>query len=121
MLAKTLCGRIAGDEALTRGLGDVEARLLVEWLVDQAEFLSNVVAPDSLDGRVAVLCRRARGIVRFVRLWCDEDSRGAAYQFAASERFQWPLPIRPMEPCELMQRILTWEARHLGQLVGVAT
>ena len=31
---------ILRDEALTRGLGDVEARILIEWLVDRADGLA---------------------------------------------------------------------------------
>ena len=33
MPVSLLLSRILDDEALTRGLGDAEARLLVEWLV----------------------------------------------------------------------------------------
>ena len=40
MLAKRLLSHILDNEALTRGLGDPEARLLVEWLVEQAERLA---------------------------------------------------------------------------------
>ena len=31
---------IVRDEALTRGLGDIEARMLVEWVVHWAELLA---------------------------------------------------------------------------------
>jgi hypothetical protein len=120
MLTKPVWGPIARDEALTRGLGDAEARMLVEWLVEQADALDAVTPHDDLAARISSLCRRARGIVRFVRLWCHEDSRGAAGQLAAAERFEWPLPTRPMEPVELMLRILKWEARHLRQTADAA-
>src|SRR5262249_43939906 len=37
MLTKDLLNPILTDEALTRGLGDAEARMLVEWLVEEAD------------------------------------------------------------------------------------
>jgi hypothetical protein len=117
MLAKRLLSHILDNEALTRGLGDPEARLLVEWLVEQAEGLA-AAATDAGPGEAAVaaqierLCRRARGVGRFVALWCVKGGRGAAVQLAATERFYWPLPTTAVDPCELMQSILDWEASH---------
>ena len=35
---------------------------------------------------------------------------GAAGQLAAAERFAWPLPEARVDPCELMQAIVSWEA-----------
>ena len=63
---------LARDEALTRGLGDEEARMLVEWLVAWAELLIET-ARDPCDAQelVARLSRRGRAIGRFVQLWCD--------------------------------------------------
>ena len=52
----------------------------------------------------------ARGIRRFVSLWCYTRDRRAAMQLAASERFSWPLPATMIDPCELMHLILTSEA-----------
>jgi hypothetical protein len=105
---------IVRDDALTRGLGDVEARMLVEWLVDWAELLAEAARSEtdahSLVGR---LCRRGRAIGRFVQLYCNERSRGAAVQLAGAERFAWPLPTaRSIEPPDLMQHILNWENEH---------
>lgn len=114
MLARPIWGAIARDEALTRGLGDAEARMVVEWLIEQADALAAASPAELVPGRVAALCRRARAIVRFVRLWCHEDSRGAAGQLAAAERFEWPLPTSPVDPVELMLGILKWEGRHLA-------
>src|SRR5204862_326594 len=37
MLSRSLVNLIVRDEGLVRGLGDPEARILVEWLVDRAE------------------------------------------------------------------------------------
>jgi hypothetical protein len=110
MLAKALLNAILADEALTRGLGDAEARVLVEWLVDRAE--ERAEAADAAV-EVQALCRRGRAIGRFVSLWCHQRSPGAAHQLASAERFTWPLPTCPVDPCELMQAILAWETDEL--------
>jgi hypothetical protein len=111
MQVKALLAPILQNEALTRGLADPEARVLVEWLVEQAERLAEVSVSQSA-GMVEVqrLCRRARAIGRFVSLWCHDSDRRAAMQLAGAERFSWPLPTTAMDPCELMGRILTAEA-----------
>jgi hypothetical protein len=112
MIAKRLLSHILTDEALTRGLADPEARMLVEWLVDRAEGLSAAgCAEDGVPEPVGQLCRRARAISRFVGLWCHGGARGAALQLACAERFTWPLPTAAVDPCELMESILTWESR----------
>jgi hypothetical protein len=110
MVADPLLNLILSDERLTRGLGDAEARVLVEWLVEQAEELMRTAPADEARRAVAWLCRRARAIARFVTLWCGERAWGAAGQLAAAERFTWPLPPAVIDPCELMQGIVAWEA-----------
>lgn len=111
----SLVREIVRDESLTRGLGDEEARMLVEWVVDWAELLADASRNED-DARVLVarLRRRGRAIGRFVQLWCDDGSfdRRGATQLAASERFAWPLPEGEVEPPDLMQHILTWENQH---------
>src|SRR5947209_2575315 len=110
MPVRSLLSHILDDEALTRGLGDAEARLLVEWLVDQAEQWEAV--RDDPDAEVRKLCRRARAIARFVQLWCGR-SRGAALQLVGVERFAWPLPDdAEADPCDLMQTIIEWEREN---------
>jgi hypothetical protein len=113
MLTKDLLTPILDDEALTRGLGDAEARMLIEWLVEQAERCADVA---DASARVRQLCRWGRAIGRFVYLWCHAGLSGPAIQLAASERFNWPLPATWMEPCELMEEILAHEGR--GQEEG---
>lgn len=113
MLAKAILSQILHNDSLTRGLGDPEARILVEWLVERAELLAEEF--DVEDGTIAStvqrLCLRGRGIGRFVALWCHERQRGAAIQLAAVQRFSWPLPTTiSVDPCELMQAILDCEA-----------
>lgn len=104
---------IVRDESLTRGLGDVEARMLVEWVVDWAELLAGAAQTDAdAVGLLARLCRRGKAIGRFVRLWDDPRTRGAAAQLAAVERFAWPLPSARIDPPDLMHQILEWESRH---------
>jgi hypothetical protein len=111
MLARPVLSNILENDALTRGLADPEARILVEWLVEQAEqFQETAASEESVAGEVKILCRRARAIVRFVDLWCHQNQRGAATQLAASERFHWPLPTTAVDPCELMESILDCEA-----------
>jgi len=121
MLARPLLHRILSDDALTRGLGDPEARVLVEWLVERAERFGRTAASDAaVTAEVGRLCRRARGIVRFVVLWCHENGRGAAVQLAGTERFGWPLPTTTVDPCELMCGILAWEAENPPRRVAAA-
>jgi hypothetical protein len=104
---------ILGDEALTRHLGDAEARILIEWLVERAEGL--IAASESTaPGHVSSLCRRARAIGLFVGLWCYRRDRGSAGQLASAERFPWPLPPAEIDPCSLMEHILRVEQRSLA-------
>lgn len=112
----TLIRGIARDESLTRGLGDEEARMLVEWVVDWAELLSDAARTDDDAARlVNRLTRRGRAIGRFVQLWCQPKHRPAATQLAASERFTWPLPNEHVAPPDLMEHILNWESQHRGE------
>ncbi len=110
MSLRSLLTPILNDDRLTRGLCDAEARMLIDWLVAQVE---DHFAQDANEKRVAAeverLCRRARGIARFVSLWCHERSASAALQLAATERFRWPLPAGPTDADDLMHDILAWE------------
>ena len=81
LLSKPALRPILENDALTRGLADPEARILVEWLVDQAEQLADrTPSEEIIQARVQVLCRKGRAIGRFVGLWCHTQSRGAAGQ-----------------------------------------
>jgi hypothetical protein len=99
---------ILADDTLTRHLGDTEARILVEWLVDRAEAWA---ANTDADARVQRMCRRARAISLFVGLWCHRGQPGAAAQLANAERFDWPLPEPGIDPDSLMEHILEHESR----------
>jgi hypothetical protein len=115
MLARPLLSQVLDNEAVTRGLGDPEARILVEWLVERAERLAESTMDEAAARRrLGVLCQRARAIRHFVELWCHQRQRGAAGQLAAAERFTWPLPGASVDPCELMQHILDWEGRQMA-------
>ena len=110
---KPLLSQILEDEALTRGLGDEEARILVEWLVEQAEIVAeNLTSEETAACEVRNLCRRCRAIGRFVGLWSYSRCRGAAAQLAGAERFSWPFPSASAEPCEVMATILRYEAEE---------
>lgn len=115
MVANPLLHHILSDERLTRGLGDAEARVLVEWLVEQAEDLMKQSDEHEAASAVNWLCRRGRALARFVRLWCLERARGAAGQLAAAERFAWPLPQAGVDPYELMQAVVSWEGDQFWQ------
>jgi len=113
ILSKPLLVDILDNESLTRGLGDPEARILVEWLVEEAEELAQQYSNSTLaQEKVTKLCRRGRAIGRFVGLWCQSGSRGSAGQLVAAERFYWPMPDSSADPCEVMQGILLWESEH---------
>ena len=112
-LTKPLLSPILDNDLLTRGLGDPEARMLVEWLVDQAEHLAAAAPTESAaQSQVQSLCRRGRAIGRFVGLWSQPRARGAAGQLAVAEGFTWPLPPPHADACEIMQSVLAWEAVH---------
>ncbi len=114
MTWKSVLVPILADEQITRGLGDAEARVLVEWFVDQTEMdeQADSVAPE-FHANVDRLVRRSRAIARFVELWCYRQLPGAATQLAASEGFTWPLPIPEIDPYELMTFIVAWEREPL--------
>jgi hypothetical protein len=108
MVSKSIFRPILDNEAVTRGLGDAEARILIEWLVTQAEKMSaREKCVEKVRRAVEQLCRRARVLTRFVVLW--NSSRASACQLAATERFCWPLPTTTVDPCELMLDILSYE------------
>ena len=110
MLAKAMLNPILQDESLTRGLGDAEARVLVEWLVDRMESTHARLGTEcQMRAEITFWCRRARALGRFVILWCHHNDHGAACQLAATERFPWPFPSTDADPCELMIDILAWE------------
>lgn len=115
MVADPLLHHILSDERLTRGLGDEEARVLIEWLVEQAEELRELGNQHEAEASVNWLCRRGRALSHFVRLWCAEGAAGAAGQLAAAERFAWPLPEAGVDACELMQAIVAWEGDQFWQ------
>jgi hypothetical protein len=110
MPVSSLLNRVLDDEAITRGLGDSEARVLVEWLVERTERLEDDGGNLDADLEVQRLCRRARAVSRFVQLWCHQRACGAALQLAAVERFGWPLPDEiDMDAYDLMKTIVEWE------------
>jgi hypothetical protein len=99
---------ILSDDALTRHLGDGEARILVEWLVERAEMWAT---DQDAEAKVQTLCRRARAISLFISLWFYRGQPGAAAQLANAERFDWPLPAPGIDADVMMEHILEHEAR----------
>jgi len=112
MLDRAFLRPILDDESLTRGLGDEEARMLVDWLVERAENLAaSSLANNTRQDCLAAFCRRGRIVGRFVRLWCDGEF-GSAVQLAGVENVTWPLPSGPENAAELMGRLLACEERR---------
>lgn len=99
------------DETFTRGLDDIEARMLVEWVVNWAELFGDAAQTEpEARSLLERLVRRGRSIARFVSLWCEPRSRGAALQLAGTERFTWALPsANSRDPADVMQYILNQE------------
>lgn len=112
MVADAFLSPILDSDALTRGLSDPEARILVEWLVDETERRAAAGRDAAAWVEAQRLYRRARAVGRFVGLWCYARLRGAAGQLAAAERFYWPMPDGDIDPCELMEAILRWESEN---------
>ena len=110
MVSKRILKPILDNELLTRGLGDPEARVLIEWLVAQAEQLAiDIPCPQTVIHLVEQLCIRARAISRFVSLWTNPGSQAAAIQLAATQRFGFPFPKTQVDPCELMLEVISHE------------
>src|SRR5260370_19047862 len=86
MLTKPLLSYILDNELLTRGLGDPEARMLVEWLVDQAERIA-AAAPSELAGpeQGRILCCRGPAIRPFWGLLTPPRRPGPARPFTGAE------------------------------------
>ncbi|MCZ2340877.1 MAG: hypothetical protein LC104_03670 [Bacteroidales bacterium] len=111
VMTEPLIRGVLRNETLTRGLDDIEARMLVEWVVNWTELLSDAAQTETeAQSLVERLIRRGRSIARFVLLWCAPRSQGAALQLAGTERFTWPLPAHDSrDPADVMQYILNWE------------
>lgn len=104
---------ILRDEALTRNLGDEEARVLIEWMIDWAERFA-LEDPNTSPRRIEKLWRRGRAVSRFVVLW-QMDQYGSALQLAAAEQFDGPLPNGPVDSFLLMSRLLLAESRCIRE------
>jgi hypothetical protein len=116
---RSLLNLILHDDALTRGLEDPEARVLVERLAELSERCGEREADASdLLVRTERLRRRGRAIRQFIDLWCHRGEHAAAIQLAASERFRWPIPEPDADPWLLMHAILDWEIRDLELTAG---
>jgi hypothetical protein len=120
MQTRQLINRTLGDEGLTRGLGDAEAKIMVEWLVEWFDLLTEAgLRLEALTPVWQRLCRRCRVFARLVALWCHQANWAGALQLAACERLEFaPLPSLA-DPCELMQQLLDREDERLCELLQV--
>ncbi len=96
---RSLLNLILHDDALTRGLEDPEARVLVERLAELSERCGErgTDASDMLM-RTERLRRRGRAIRQFIDLWCHRGEHAAAIQLAASERIPLAAPRARRRP-----------------------
>ncbi len=69
-------------------------RVLVEWLVEQAEELTRTAHAEDADRAVTWLCRRGRAVAHFVRLWCLEPARAPPVSWRPPNGSPGPCPIR---------------------------
>ena len=112
MLSTQMVRHVLRDEAVTRGLGDIEARMIVEWLADKAEEIGRNKPETEAWIELARATRRARIVSRFVQLWAESSSRGAAVQLISAERLDWPLPAGDRDSGILTEEILAWIDRR---------
>jgi len=112
---KSLIDRVLDDEAITAGLEDPEARLLVEWLAEQTEYIArSATSPQQAKEWVERLCHYARALRQFLILWCYDRNPGSAAQLAATQKFAWPLPSAEEENAlRILQQILLWHAKNV--------
>ena len=110
----TLLRHVLRDEALTRGLGDIEARMLVEWVTDWTELLAEAsrneddawscvaspVPPRPGHRPIRAALGRARPVAARLR-----NSRRPS---ASAGRYPRP----GVDAGDLMHHILTWENQH---------
>lgn len=98
MVADACIDQVMHDDRLTHGLADPEARLLVEWLVDQAEAIPRTGLGECDQQLAWTICyRRAKALRQFVSLWCYRGRPEAAIQLAASEGMAEYLPDSSVE------------------------
>lgn len=120
MQTRQLINRVLCDEGLTRGLGDAEAKILVEWLVEWFELLTESrLAAETFTPIWQQLCYRCRVFARLVALWCHQSGWAGALQLAACERLEFAPPRSLTDPCELMQQLLDTEDARLSALLQV--
>jgi len=112
MLSNQMVRHVLRDEAVTRGLGDIEARMIVEWLANRAEQIAETRPEAEAWMELTRTTRRAKIVSRFVQLWSESHSRGAAVQLASSERMDWPLPSGDIDSGILTEKILAWLDRR---------
>jgi hypothetical protein len=87
--------------------------MIVGWLANRAEQIAFIANHESEAWQsVREVCRRARTVAGFVRLWMMPAMRGAALQLVGAERQHWPLPSGDVDPGELMEGILEWIDRQ---------
>lgn len=108
MCSTALVNYVLRDEGITRGLDDIEARMIVEWLTDRAENLGVTHDEPNAWPELKRHIHRARVVARFVQLWAKPNSRGAAMQLITAERLNWPLPSGDIDAGALTEEIIAY-------------
>jgi hypothetical protein len=81
--------------------------------VNHAERIASESEPVTASRHLRELCRRAKSVSRFVRLWCHDGECGAAMQFAGAENAPWNLPTGDEDAADLTARLLDCEDRRI--------
>ena len=101
---------ILDDEAVSRNLGDAEARLLFEWLVERAELAAAKADTEVAAERAVAALSRSGALDRQVRLALVQAAdQGAGRAARLGRALDWPLPPADIDAWSLTGRILRFE------------
>lgn len=109
--AKRLVDRVLDDEGLTDGLGDDEARVLVDWLVLQVEAAAASQSEENASAACDDLRRRARVIRRIALDLCESGD----IESAKARKPQWADRVDRLptsDPVAIIRQLLAWEQEN---------
>lgn len=108
--------RILDDEALTDGIADEEAKLLLRWAVDQVERqVAPLEDPQEASERTQAVRKRCRALADVVESLCyDEDEETAHRRWSELGNHQELAPLRRRSPVVVVEQLLKWESVREG-------